>query len=198
MALQVETDKLATGGCAADQEVQGAALVAALELALLAAHRLLGELDTAAGRHAEAAAHLERALVFAGPDTSSHERALALLALGRPRGAVGKPPAVGAPPTEPCARPVSLDEEPPPGRAERSEARGATGGCTPPARPHGLTRREGEVLRLIAAGKSNREIAAALFLSPRTAERHVANIYLKLGAHSKAEAAAYALRHGLA
>jgi DNA-binding NarL/FixJ family response regulator len=54
------------------------------------------------------------------------------------------------------------------------------------------------VLRLITAGHSNREIAAALYLSPRTAERHVANIYLKLGAHCKAEATAYALRHGLA
>ena len=61
-----------------------------------------------------------------------------------------------------------------------------------------MTRREREVLRLIGAGHRNREIAAALYLSPSTAERHVANIYLKIGAHSKAEAAAYALRHGLA
>ena len=74
---------------------------------------------------------------------------------------------------------------------------GATGAGAP-ACPSGLTRRELEVLRLIAQGRSNRAIAAALYLSPRTAERHVANIYLKLGAHSKAEAAAYALRHGLA
>ena len=197
MAAQVGAGALVSGG-AADQERLGAALVAALELALLAAHRLLGDLETAGGRHAEAAAHLARALVLAGPDTSCHERALALVALAGPPGAAGEPPAVGGPPTEPCARPVSLDAEPPPGRAECSEARGATGGCTRSACPHGLTRREGEVLRLIAAGMSNREIAAALFLSPRTAERHVANIYLKIGAHSKAEAAAYALRHGLA
>ncbi len=54
------------------------------------------------------------------------------------------------------------------------------------------------MLRLIAAGRSNRQIAEALYLSPRTAERHVANIYLKIGAHSKAEATAYALRHALA
>ena len=53
-------------------------------------------------------------------------------------------------------------------------------------------------LRLITAGQSNRESAAAFYLSPRTAERHVANIYLKLGTHSKAEATAYALRHRLA
>ena len=54
------------------------------------------------------------------------------------------------------------------------------------------------MLRLIAPGMSDREIAAALYLSLRTVERHVANRHLKHGAHSKAEATAYALRHGLA
>ena len=61
----------------------------------------------------------------------------------------------------------------------------------------GLSRREAEVLGLLAGGKSNREIGAALFLSPRTVQRHVANIYLKIGTHCRAEAVAYALRHGL-
>ena len=51
----------------------------------------------------------------------------------------------------------------------------------PAARHDGLTAREAEVLRLVAAGKSNGEIAAALVVSIRTAERHVANIYAKLG-----------------
>jgi DNA-binding NarL/FixJ family response regulator len=63
--------------------------------------------------------------------------------------------------------------------------------------PGGLTAREAEVLRLLAGGRSNRAIAAALGLSVRTAERHVANVYAKLGAHSRAAAAAYAVRHGL-
>jgi DNA-binding NarL/FixJ family response regulator len=57
---------------------------------------------------------------------------------------------------------------------------------------HPLTTRESEVLEHIAAGLSNREIAAALFLSPRTVERHIANIYLKIDVHSKAEATAFA------
>jgi LuxR family transcriptional regulator, maltose regulon positive regulatory protein len=61
-----------------------------------------------------------------------------------------------------------------------------------------LTAREAEVLGLLAAGRSNRDIAEALCLSPRTVQRHVANAYLKIGAHNKAEATAYALRHGLA
>jgi len=65
-------------------------------------------------------------------------------------------------------------------------------------RPAALSPREAEVLRLLAIGHSNRRIAAALFLSPRTVQRHVANVYLKLGAHCRAEATAYALRHGLA
>jgi DNA-binding NarL/FixJ family response regulator len=60
-----------------------------------------------------------------------------------------------------------------------------------------LTTRETQILELIAAGMSNRAIAEALFLSPRTVERHVANIYLKLDVHSKAEATAYAQQHHL-
>jgi DNA-binding NarL/FixJ family response regulator len=63
--------------------------------------------------------------------------------------------------------------------------------------PVALSRREVEVLHLLAIGHSNRRIAAALYLSPRTAQRHVANLYLKLGAHCRAEATAYAIRHGL-
>jgi len=62
---------------------------------------------------------------------------------------------------------------------------------------HGLSPRELEVLRLIAAGKSNRQIAEALYLSPRTVERHIANLYLKLDAHSRADAVAFARRHRL-
>jgi DNA-binding NarL/FixJ family response regulator len=63
-----------------------------------------------------------------------------------------------------------------------------------------LTAREVEVLRLVAAGKSNGEIAAALVVSIRTAERHVANVYAKLGTGgsvARAAATAYALTHGL-
>ena len=56
----------------------------------------------------------------------------------------------------------------------------------------GLTARELEVLRLVAAGRSNREIAAELFISPKTASVHVSNILGKLGAASRGEAAAQA------
>jgi non-specific serine/threonine protein kinase len=78
----------------------------------------------------------------------------------------------------------------------------SAGGAPPPAaqrraEPHGLTPRERQVLGLLATGQSNRAIAAALVVSERTVEHHVAGIYRKLGAHSRVEAAAYALRHGL-
>jgi DNA-binding CsgD family transcriptional regulator len=56
----------------------------------------------------------------------------------------------------------------------------------------GLTGRELEVLRLVCAGRSNREIAAELFISPKTASVHVSNIMAKLGAASRGEAAATA------
>ena len=184
MAVRAEAEALASGGCMADQARLGAALVAALELALVAAHRLLGELDTAARRHAEAAAHLERALALAGSDVAPDERALTLLGLAWPH--------------EDSARSGRVDATRAPDHHEIAGPRSAASWCAAPACPAGLTRREVEVLRLIAAGHSNREIATALFLSPRTAERHVANLYLKIGAHSKAEATAYALRQGLA
>jgi len=67
-----------------------------------------------------------------------------------------------------------------------------------PAWPAGLTGREVQVLRLIAAGHSNRAIAQALFISPNTVLRHVSNIFAKTGVANRAEAAAYATRHGLA
>ena len=62
----------------------------------------------------------------------------------------------------------------------------------------GLTGREVEVLELIAAGKTNRQIAEALFISEKTVARHVSNIFTKLAVSSRSAATAYAFRHGLA
>jgi DNA-binding CsgD family transcriptional regulator len=61
----------------------------------------------------------------------------------------------------------------------------------------GLTPRELEVLRLVAAGETNKAIAAALVLSDRTVDRHVSNIFAKLRVSSRAAATAYAYEHGL-
>jgi HD-GYP domain-containing protein (c-di-GMP phosphodiesterase class II)/DNA-binding CsgD family transcriptional regulator len=63
--------------------------------------------------------------------------------------------------------------------------------------PAGLSDREVEVLRLVARGLSNREIADRLVVSPRTAEHHVQHIYAKIGVSSRAAAALFAMEHGL-
>ena len=62
---------------------------------------------------------------------------------------------------------------------------------------YGLTEREFEVLRLVADGRGNRDIAAELFISPKTASVHVSNILAKLGVATRTEAAATAHRQGL-
>jgi DNA-binding NarL/FixJ family response regulator len=70
----------------------------------------------------------------------------------------------------------------------------------PPARgsaPAGLTAREIEVLREVASGSTNRQTAAALFLSEKTVARHLSNIFTKLGVSSRAGATAYAFEHHL-
>ncbi|HEX4868560.1 MAG TPA: LuxR C-terminal-related transcriptional regulator [Acidimicrobiales bacterium] len=70
-------------------------------------------------------------------------------------------------------------------------------GDTKPELPAGLTSREVEVLRLIAAGMSNKEIAGALHLSAKTVSRHLSNIFTKIGATSRAGATAFAFEHHL-
>ena len=68
----------------------------------------------------------------------------------------------------------------------------------PPAKEeHGLSPRELEVLRLVATGKTNREIAASLVISEHTVARHLQNIFAKLGLSSRAAATAFAFEHGL-
>ena len=80
--------------------------------------------------------------------------------------------------------------------AEADSARTADliGERTPVA---GLTARELEVLRLVAAGKSNREIAADLYLSVKTVSRHLSNIFYKINVSSRAAATAFAYEQGL-
>jgi DNA-binding CsgD family transcriptional regulator/pimeloyl-ACP methyl ester carboxylesterase len=60
-----------------------------------------------------------------------------------------------------------------------------------------LTGREMDVLRLLSAGKSNREMASVLGVSVHTVDRHLANIFAKIGVHNRLEAALFAVRHGL-
>jgi DNA-binding NarL/FixJ family response regulator len=63
--------------------------------------------------------------------------------------------------------------------------------------PAGLTRREIEVLRLIARGCSNKDVATRLVISPKTAGTHIEHIYAKLGVSSRAKAGLFAMQRGL-
>ena len=63
--------------------------------------------------------------------------------------------------------------------------------------PEGLSPREAEVLKLIAAGKSNREIAGELFVSEATVKTHINNLFAKAGLRDRAQAVHYAFTHGL-
>ncbi|HEY8600017.1 MAG TPA: helix-turn-helix transcriptional regulator, partial [Thermomicrobiales bacterium] len=120
------------------------------------------------------------------------ERALTLLALAELQRARRATSAAAAASDE--ARAILL-----PLRAAPALDRAATI-ITPPsieARPAGLTPREVEVLALIAGGRNNAEIADALFLSVRTVERHINGLYTKIDARGRADAVAFAARHGL-
>jgi DNA-binding NarL/FixJ family response regulator len=79
-------------------------------------------------------------------------------------------------------------------RAESARTAELLGARRPVA---GLTAREVEVLRLVAAGNSNREVAAELYLSVKTVARHLSNIFCKIGVSSRAAATAFAYEHGL-
>jgi len=165
---------------------------------LIAVHRLLGELDTAAGHYDEANGHLDEALALADACGAPYERALTLLARAELRAAMGDPASalglledvravctpLGAQPA--LLRAKTLAARLTPHRAERAAPH-----------PAGLTEREVTVLRLLAGGQSNREIGIALGITTRTAERHISNIYTKIGMYGRAEAATYAIRHAL-
>ena len=86
---------------------------------------------------------------------------------------------------EQCLR--LLEAAPQPFKAEGSSAQ----------LPGGLTEREAEVLRLVAAGKTNKQIAEDLFLSAKTVGRHVSNIFAKVGVNSRAAATSFAHRHDI-
>ena len=66
-----------------------------------------------------------------------------------------------------------------------------------PESPEALTDREAEVLRLLARGKANKQIASSLYVSEKTVKAHVSSILMKLGVQSRTQAALYAVRTGL-
>jgi DNA-binding CsgD family transcriptional regulator len=166
-------------------------------LALLAAHRLLGELATIAGRHADAAIHLDAALALADACAASYERALTLLALAELRLATGRRTETGDLVDEARAICLPLGATLALARADALAASISSENIAPPTYPAGLSVREVEVLRLVAGGLTDGQVADELFLSHRTVGRHLTSIYRKLGVASRAAATRFAVEHRL-
>ncbi|MEA2530243.1 MAG: hypothetical protein QOG89_1887, partial [Thermomicrobiales bacterium] len=164
-------------------------------LALLAAHRLLGILNTDAGDPAAAEEHFAEALALADACLAPYERALTLIAHAELLTTTDAHRRARALLDEARALCLPMDAMPALAQIERLAAR--LDGTTD-ALPAGLSAREVEVLRLVAAGLSNAEIAERLFLSPNTVKAHVAHVLAKIGVHNRAAATEFALRHGLA
>jgi DNA-binding CsgD family transcriptional regulator len=188
----------AAGDAAQAYDCATAALARATEprqpLAMLAAHRILGELDTAAGHFGAAQAHLDASLGLTHACAVPYERALTLLARVELHAANNERNEAATLLNE--ARAILLLLEASPALA-RADALAVTRPLMP-AYPAGLSAREVEVLRLLAAGHTNRQIADKLLLSERTVHVHVRNIFTKTGADNRAGATAFAFRHNLA
>jgi predicted ATPase/DNA-binding NarL/FixJ family response regulator/DNA-binding XRE family transcriptional regulator len=176
----------------------------AAELAVTVGNpQLIGTLRTNQGnlaarrrKWAAAAAHYEVAIAAHQEAGHPHDAVEPMIGLGRATAQLGR--------TDEAVRHLRAAEAVagsignPQRQAEVRAALTDIGETADGALPDGLTGRQAEVLRLLAAGLSNKQIAAELFLSPATVERHLATIYHKLGVGGRVEAARYALGHGLA
>ncbi len=192
----------ATGEAAVARAHAERALVAAdpprQPLALLAARRLLGELATVAGDTAVAEGHLRAALALADACAAPYERALTLLAHAELCRVTGKHAAARLCAAEARDLGAALGAVPALARAEVLLTTFAAALAEATAYPAGLSAREVEILRHVAAGRSNRDIAVALSLSEHTVRAHVRHIFAKTGAENRAGATAFAFRHHLA
>jgi DNA-binding NarL/FixJ family response regulator len=208
-ALRWATTFLATHGAGDDARACASALAAVASKtanpeALAALGHAIGETALLEGDPEEAAAHFERALAILRAIELPFEAAqtqvragVALAAAGERTRSVehlvdayrtarklrARPLAMYA------ARELDAMGEP----VERRLGRKAAAALGGP----GLSRRELEVMRLVAAGRTNREIAHEFFVSPRTVDMHVRNIFVKLGCRSRAEATRKAVDLGL-
>jgi DNA-binding CsgD family transcriptional regulator len=163
-------------------------------LALLAAHRSRGELATGTERLEDANRDLQQALTLGDLCATPFERALTLQARAVLRVALDRPDEANSDLSEARAILTSLNAH----RALRrgggvaSRHGGPDGGA-----PGGLTHRELEVLRLVAQGLTDAEVADRLFISPRTVGQHLRSVYSKLDVSSRVAATRYAIDHDL-
>jgi ATP/maltotriose-dependent transcriptional regulator MalT len=164
-------------------------------LALIAAQRLRGELDSDAGDIAAAERHLSESLARATTCAAPYERALTFLALATLRAAQGDTAQARTFLDEAETICTSLGAQPTLARIAALRERLAA--IPAPAYPAGLSSREVEVLRLVAQGLTDAEVAERLFLSPRTVGQHLRSVYNKLGVSSRTAATRFAVAHDL-
>jgi DNA-binding CsgD family transcriptional regulator len=164
-------------------------------LALLAAHRLRGELGTDGGDHDSAHQHLAQALALADACQAPFEQALTLVSMAEL--ALASNDAAATHPLLADARAICepLGAQPTLERIAALEARLSV--APRPRHPASLSAREVEVLRLVAEGLTDAEVAERIFLSRRTASTHLTSIYTKLGVSSRTAATRFAVEHGL-
>jgi ATP/maltotriose-dependent transcriptional regulator MalT len=164
-------------------------------LALLAAHRVLGELAIGRRRPDEARHHLDLALGLAEACAAPYERAQVLVAQAEADGRSVEHGSAQTGLEEARGIAERLGAGPLLGRIEQVARR--LGAATPATFPGGLTAREVEVLRLVAEGLTDAQVAERLVLSPRTVSQHLRSVYNKLGVSSRAAATRFAIEHRL-
>jgi LuxR family transcriptional regulator, maltose regulon positive regulatory protein len=190
--LELLAEAYAASGAAADataaaQELAEIALAAGTDPLRGAARQAAGHAHTAAGELDDACDAFDDAVQLLGRAGLPFEAARARVARAEALQAAGR--------TEAARRELELARTAfaELGAAPEERSRGSA-----PAQQDGLSPRETEILGLVARGLSNKQIAAELTLSEHTVHRHVANILVKLDVSSRAAAAAYAARRGLA
>jgi len=179
-------------------ELRSLAAAVATEAMCAAARAAEGAAAAQAGDYDEARRHFEDAVDLYRRSGSGFETARARLDLARALISLGRADAAEA---EVRAAQETFERIGAAGEAERAAAllrEQVRAGASAIEPLPGLSRRETEVLRLVAQGLSNQQIGDRLFLSEHTVKRHVANILTKLDLPSRAAAAAHAARHGAA
>ena len=191
----------AAGDLAAAQEFAARALALATTprqpLELLRVHRLLGELHTATDEWSSAEQRLQEALRLADACRAPYERALTTMALAELRQRAGLTVEASALADDARAVFTTLGAAPSLKRLDALAAALPPDDAPQPAYPAGLSAREIEVLRLVAAGLTNAQVAERLFVSRRTIDQHLRSIYGKLGVPSRAAATRIAVEQGL-
>ena len=180
------------------EELRSIAAVVSTQPLRASVRFLEGLLATSAGDHDEACDRFEDAVDLFGSSRAPVEAARARLELSRALVALGR---MDAAVREARAALQCLEEVGAWVTSARTRALleklGVSGARTPPRQREPLSARQVQVLRLVAEGLGDKEIATRLVLSEHTVHRHVANIYLRLGCSSRAAAVAHASRLGL-